>query len=222
VKTISGADKASFFLRKGLYELAHHRPARALVFLRKSVELIPPSCESELSKALYWLSIALIRLDQRDLAVKSLASAQKLRRQSYARKFYVRNVNAYGMIKRPTNELDDLYAFVSIQLSSYLLKRSNHRFGSEAEHSAVLKLILETWKRLNESEEFRNLECGEKLHLFKKLKIDFPSFSAYTVGLRYAERQMLRANIDNVQTCSCGSGLPHMQCCGRIRGLSEL
>jgi tetratricopeptide (TPR) repeat protein len=222
VKTTSGANKASIFLRKGLHELARHRPATALALLRKSVELIPPSCESELSKALYWLSIALLRMDQRDLAVKSLANAQKLRRQSYARKFYVRNVNEYGMIKRPTKELDDLYAFVSIQLSSYLLKRSNHRFGSEAEHSAVLKLILETWKRLKESDEFKNLECGEKLSIFRKLKIDFPNFSAYTAGLRYGERQMLHATIDNGRTCFCGSGLPHMQCCGRVRGLAEL
>ncbi len=131
MKTISGADKASFFLRKGLYELAHHRPARALVFLRKSVELIPPSCESDLSKTLYWLSIALIRLDQRDLAVKSLASAQKLRRQSYARKFNVRNVNAYGMFKAPTNEsMND--AFVSIQLYRICSSVRIHRFGSEA------------------------------------------------------------------------------------------
>lgn len=215
-------NKASVFLQKGLYELAHHRPATALAFLRQSVELIPPACEGELSKALYWLSIALFRLDQRDLAVKSLANAQKLHHQSYARKFYVRNVNEYGMIRRPTKELDDLYAFVSIQLSSYLLRRPNHRFGSEAEHSAVLKLILEAWKRLKESDEFQHLECGEKLHLFKKLKIDFPSFSTYSVGLRYGERQVLRANINNVQTCSCGSGLPRMQCCGRVQGLSEL
>jgi tetratricopeptide (TPR) repeat protein len=222
MKISPGAGNASIFLRKGLHELAHHRPAQALAFLRKSVELIPPSCESELSKALYWLSIALLRLDQRDLAVKSLANAQKLRRQSYARKFYVRNVNEYGMIRRPTKELDDLYAFVSIQLSSYLLKRQNHRFGSEAEHSAVLKLILEAWKRLKENNEFRNLECGEKLYLFRKLKIDFPSFNAYSAGLRYGAPRALQATLDNIQTCSCGSGLPRMQCCGRVQGLSEL
>jgi hypothetical protein len=213
--------KASILLRKGLHELAHHRPAQALTFLRTSVELTPPSCEGELSKALYWLSIALLRLDQRDLAVKSLANAQKLRRQSYARKFYVRNVNEYGMIRRPTKELDDLYAFISIQLSSYLLRRPNHRFSSEIEHSTVLKLILEAWKHLKESHTFQNLECGEKLYLFRQLKIDFPSFHVYAAGHQHGESRP-QSTIYNIKSCFCGSGLPHPQCCGRVQGLSEL
>lgn len=222
MKTNSSANKASFFLRKGLYELAHHSPTKALAFLRQSVELLPPSCENELSRSLYWLSIALLKLDQRDLALKSLANAQKLRRQGYARKFYVRNVNEYGMIKRPTKELDDLYAFVSIQLSSYLMKRPNHRFASEAEHSTVLRLILETWKQLKESQEFQQLECGEKLHLFRKLKIDFPSFSTLFFNPRMGGHHVSTTTVHNTQHCSCGSGLPQMQCCGRVQGLSEL
>jgi tetratricopeptide (TPR) repeat protein len=214
--------KASILFRKGLRELAHHRPAQALAFLRTTVELTPPSCESELSKALYWLSIALLRLDQRDLALKSLANAQKLRRQSHARQLYLRNVNEYGMIRRPTKELDDLYAFVSIQLSSYLIRRPNHRFVSEAEHSTVLKLILEAWRQLKGSPAFQSLECGEKLHLFRTLKIDFPRFHAYDTPSRHGESWPPRSTIYNIKSCFCGSGLPHMQCCGRIQGLSEL
>jgi hypothetical protein len=213
---------ASILLRKGLHELAHHRPAQALVFLRTSVELTPPSCENELSKALYWLSIALLRLDQRDLAVKSLANAQKLRRQSYARKLYLRNVNEYGMIRRPTKELDDLYAFVSIQLSSYLVRRPNHRFGSEAEHSAVLKLILEAWKQLKEHHMFQTLECGEKLYLFRKLRIDFPSFPTFAASRQHGESCSMPSTLYNIKSCFCGSGLPYTQCCGRVQGLSEL
>ncbi len=222
MKTTSGTSKAAFYLRKGIYELAHHRPAKALALLRQSVEITPPSCENDLSKALYWLSIALLRLDQRELAVRSLANAQKIRRQSYARKVYVRNINEYGMLKRPTRELDDLYAFVSIQLSSYLLKKPQHRFGSQAEHSAVLKLILETWKQLKDSDEFKSLECGEKLLLFRKLKIDFPIFGSYSTSVRYSERFAMNIASVGMRTCSCGSGLPFEQCCGRVQGLSEI
>jgi len=214
--------KSAFYLQKGLYELAQHNPSRALAFIRQSVEQIPPSCEQELSKALYWLSIALLHMDQRELAIKSLANAQKLRRQSFARKFYVRHVNEYGMVKRPTAELDDLYAFISIQLSSYLMKRPSHRFNSEAEHATVLKLILESWKQLARSEEFASLECGEKLQLFKKLKIDFPIFGAYSTALRFKDRQNLFQGHDSAKACPCGSGLNYMQCCGRVQGLSEL
>jgi len=219
-KTPNG--KSEFYLRKGLYELAHHNPSQALVFLRKSVEIVPPSCEEELSRSLYWLSIALLHMDQRDLALKSLANAQKLRRQSYARKFYLRNINEYGMVKRPTRELDDLYAFMSIQISSYLVKRSNHRFHSEAERSTILRLILDAWKRLAPSEEFKDLACGEKLQLFKKLAIDFPLFDSFNATLTLRERQQLRAEKNGSQACSCGSGLRYMQCCGRVPGLSEL
>lgn len=222
MKTSPVEVNASILLRKGLHELAHHRPARALEYLRMSVELTPPSCENELSKALYWLSIALLRLDQRDLAVKSLANAQKMRRQSYARKLYLRNVNEYGMIRRPTKELDDLYAFVSIQLSSYLVRRPNHRFGSEAEHSAVLKLILEAWKQLKEHHMFQTLECGEKLYLFRKLKIDFPSFPTFTASRQHGESCSIPSTLYNIKSCFCGSGLPYTQCCGRVQGLSEL
>ena len=204
VKKMASGGKSAFYLRKGLHELAQHRPSQALAFLRLSVEQIPPSCEQELSKALYWLSIALIQLDQRDLAVKSLANAQKLRRQSYAQKFYVRHVNEYGMIKRPTRELDDLYAFTSIQLSNYLVKRPSHRFSSEAEHSAVLKLILEAWKQLAQSEDFASLECGEKLQLFKKLKIDFPIFGSYVQTLRFRDRHETLGQRDGAAACACG------------------
>lgn len=219
---MASGGKSAFYLRKGLHELAQHKPSQALAFLRQSVEQTPPSCEQELSKALYWLSIALLQMDQRDLAVKSLANAQKLRRQSYARKFYVHHVNEYGMVKRPTRELDDLYAFTSIQLSSYLVKRPSHRFGSEAEHSAVLKLILEAWKQLSRSDEFASLECGEKLQLFKKLKIEFPVYGSYSQNLRFRDRHEVSAALDGPKVCSCGSGLSYMQCCGRVRGLSEL
>ena len=89
-------------LRKGLRELADHRPDKALDTLRQAVDAIPPACAEELSHALYWLSVALLRLDKRDLALKSLSSAQKLRRRSHARSMYLRSINGYGMPRQPT------------------------------------------------------------------------------------------------------------------------
>jgi len=133
VKT--NAEKSAFFLRKGLYELSHHRPGRSLEFFQKSIALTPAVCGARLSRALYWLSIAMFQLNKRDIAIKSLANAQKLRHRGYARKLYMRHINEYGMLKRPTKELDDLYAFVSIQLSLYLVKRPHNRFASEAERA---------------------------------------------------------------------------------------
>ena len=222
MRTSADNEKANLYLRRGLRELSRHNPAQALELFRKSIELTPPSSEKTLSRALYWLSIALLQLNKRDLAVKSLANAQKIHRQGYIRRFYIRHVNEYGMIKQPTKELDDLYAFLSIQLSFYLLNRPSYRFGSEAEHSMVLAFLLHTWKNIKGTEEFKSLDCSEKLLLFNKLKIDFPAFAPYSVVQRKRERQIIPSNIAYNQLCSCGSGLPFMQCCGRIRGISEL
>ncbi len=220
--SIPAPNKAETYLKRGLRELTRHNPAAALGYLQKAVEAIPPSCADQLSSALYWLSIALFRLDRRELAIRSLSNAQKLRRQSYARSMYLRNINAYGMIKRPTPELDDLYAFVSIQLGAYLSKKPNRRFGTEAEHATVLKLVLEAWDHLRTSGAMESLECGEKLQLFKKVKIDFPLFGVQFGTLRFRTQGARNSPQDYSAPCRCASGLPYRQCCGRIQGLQEL
>ena len=51
-----------------------------------------------LSRNLYWLAIALLRLDRSEIALRSLASAQKLRPRSLARLAYVNRVNDYGWV----------------------------------------------------------------------------------------------------------------------------
>lgn len=211
-------------LRKGLKELAMHRPDRALGTLRLAVDAIPPACSEELSRALYWLSVALLRLDKRELAIKSLASAQKLRRRGYARRVYLRNVNDYGMPKQPTPELDDFYAFMNIQLAAYLAKKSRNRFDSQQEREVIFKTLLDAWKSLKGGSLLDDRECGEKLILFRKLRPSFPDF-----GIGAAQKVIIRASFGKSQTsaasanrCVCGSGLPYSQCCGRVNSLGEL
>lgn len=220
--SIPAQNRADFYLKKGLRELARHNPASALGYLQQAVEAIPPSCADRLSSALYWLSIALFRLDRRELAIRSLSNAQKLRRQSYARSMYLRNINEYGMTKRPTPELDDLYAFVSIQLGSYLSKKQSRRFSSEAEHATIMKLILEAWDELRSSGAMDALECGEKLQLFRKVKIEFPLFGTEYAAPRARARNAAFFAQDYSAPCACASGLPYSQCCGRTHGLQEL
>ena len=211
-------------LRKGLRELAMHRPDRAIGTLRLAVEAIPPSCSDDLSHALYWLSVALLRLDKRELAIKSLASAQKLRRRGHARSVYLMNVNEYGMPKQPTPELDDFYAFMNIQLAAYLAKKSRNRFDSNQERELVLKMLLDAWKSLKSGSLLDGHDCGEKLVLFRRLRPSFPNF-----GLGAERRVVIRASFGMGQAsagassrCVCGSGLPYTQCCGRISSIGEL
>jgi len=214
-------------LQKGLRELSHHRPDRALETLRQAVEAIPPSCSDELSRALYWLSVALLRLDKKELAVKSLATAQKLRRRGHARRVYLRTVNEYGMPKQPTAELDDFYAFMNIQMAAYLLKKPRRKFDSFSEREAVLKLMFDSWKALRVSASVKDADCGEKLLVFRKFKISFPDFSVGGTAARVV-RGSFQTSGNNMGAfaasgrCSCGSGLPYSQCCGRVRGVHEI
>lgn len=218
----------SALLRKGLRDLARHHPDLALAPLRQAVDATPPSCGDELSRALYWLSVALARLNQKDLALKSLSSAQKLRRRGFARSLYLRSANEYGMPRRQTAELDDFHAFVSIQLSSYLLRKPNRRFSSASEREIVLRIVVDTWKTLRSGPLLEKADCGEKLALFRRARPSFPSFgldrtlpSPRPRTLKF-QAPFSPSAADFGRRCSCGSGLPYGRCCGRVRGLGEL
>jgi hypothetical protein len=219
---------SSFYLGKGLRSLARHRPDLALDFLRKAVDAIPPACGDELSRALYWLSVALLRLDKKDLALKSLSSAQKLRRRGFARRFYLHNVNEYGMPRQPTEELDDFYAFMSVQLAAYLVRKPGRRFASQIERETVLKIIADAWKLLRSEAAFARADCGEKLQLFKLTRPRFPFFDTGSPGAKILHHGFDRSGFATStaghvgQRCSCGSGLAYSRCCGRVRGLGEL
>ncbi|MDP2790165.1 MAG: hypothetical protein Q8O15_00235 [Rectinemataceae bacterium] len=209
----------------GLKQLAGHRPDKALETLRLAVDAIPPACPEELSRALYWLSVALLRLDRRDLAVKSLASAQKLRRRGHARSTYLRRINDYGMVRQPTVELDDFYAFMNIQLAAYLSRKTRKRFDSFQEREAIFKLLLDAWKSIKAGTLLDDRESCEKLVLFRTIK---PSFPRFELGSGSGNAgSVIRASFGRINgmttsRCSCGSGLAFTQCCGRVRSLGEL
>ena len=214
-------------LRKGLRELADHRPDKALDSLRRAVDAIPPACSEELSHALYWLSVALLRLDKRDLAVKSLSSAQKLRRRSYARSMYLRSINEYGMPKQPTAELDDFYAFMNIQLAAYLSRKPRKRFDYYGEREAVFGLLLDAWKSMKSRGYLRDSDCGQKLSLFRRVRPSFPNFGlsrdqSTLVSASFGVHADLGRGAGIDQRCVCGSGLSFGQCCGRIKSVAEL
>ena len=152
-------------LERGMRELARHRPDRALKLLREAVDSCPASRPAQLSARLYWLSVALLRLDRPELALKSLASAQKLRTRGYARAAYAARSNEYGMPRRAKPELDDFYAFYSLQAGRYLGTRPGGRFAAAAEKDAVTRLIAEAWTGLRASGRLAGLGPGGKLAL---------------------------------------------------------
>lgn len=215
--------------RAGLRELARHRPDLAMKSLRLAVAACPARASGLLSSRLYWLSVALLRLDRPELAAKSLASAQKLRPRGHARDAYAHRVNCYGMPRRASAELDDFYAFYSIHVSRYLGRGSARRFSDQGECDAVTRLVALAWRELKGSGRLRDLEPGAKLELFRGWKFDFPSYRGDpssragscpdpVIHVDFRRGRVTAAD----ERCSCGSGLPWRRCCGRTSSPCEI
>jgi hypothetical protein len=180
-----------------------------------------------LAKRLYWLAVALLRLDRRDLAIKSLASAQKLRPRGPARAAYVHRVNGYGMIKRQSPEVDDFYAFFSVQACRYLGSRPGQRFVDASEKDAITRIIASSWRALKDSHRLEGQDPAAKLRVFQEWRISFPGL----IGSRSkagACREPIQADfrkrrsVSAEDRCPCGSGLAYMLCCGRTKSPCEL
>jgi len=210
----------------GKRELAAHRPDRALRLLRESVEACPAEQSALLAQRLYWLAVTLLRMDRPELALKSLASAQKLRPRGLARKAYKHRVNEYGMPRRDSVELDDFYAFYSIRTCLYLGSCSGHRFATVAEKDRVTRIIAAAWKELRQSRKLEGLSTDLKLLLYKSWGISFPSFGLDAtfgscpdpIAVDFKRGRSVRGD----DRCTCGSGLAYRLCCGRTISPLEL
>jgi hypothetical protein len=203
--------------RLGKRALAKHRPDLALRSLRAAAESCPATHPGELSRYLYWLAVALFRLDQPELALKSLASAQKLRPSGIARPSYLHRINDYGMCRRRSPELDDFYAFYSVQACAYLGRKPGGRFDSNVEKDTVTRLIGDAWQALSRSGALAGLSPARKLAVFKTRSIAFPFFrlNPSQQGSIIAADFRRGTRLLGDERCSCGSGLSYMRCCGR-------
>jgi hypothetical protein len=224
--------------RKGIRELGRHRPDRALGPLRAAVADCPADLKIVLARRLYWLSMALFRLDRSELALKSLASAQKLRPRGLVRLAYENRANGYGMTRRATPELDDFYAFYSIQVCRYLAGRPGGRFAATTEKDMVTRLIATAWLGLKKSGRLASTALPDRLGIFKAWDIAFPTplgLSAAPVPASRGKAQTAAACPDPLvvdfrrgravkagDRCPCGSGLSWCRCCGRTQSPLEL
>lgn len=221
-----------------LRALARHRPDRALEPLRAAVAECPGGRRDELSRRLYWLAVALLRLDRAELAIKSLASAQKLRPRGHARAAYLHRVNEYGMPRRDGPDLDDFWAFYSIQACRYLATRPGRRFAAAAEKDLVTRIIAEGWLKLKRSGRLEGAGVEAKLRHFTKTELAFPlpvglggSWPASTAADAIAAASCPDTlvvdfrrgrKVEAEDRCPCGSGLPYCRCCGRTKSPLEL
>jgi hypothetical protein len=203
--------------RIGMRALANHRPDLALRGFKAAAVKCPASRPGELSRYLYWLAVSLLRLDRPELALKSLASAQKLRPRGHARSAYLHRINEYGMCRRSSPELDDFYAFYSLQACAYLNRKQSGQFETNTEKDAITRLIGEAWHALSRSGVLKGQSASRKLVFFKKSVIDFPilNLDSSNRGTIIAADFRRGYRLKGDERCSCGSGLPFMRCCGR-------
>jgi len=222
--SIGAKDSGERDFRAGLRALGRHRPDMAVRSLRAAAAACPASAAAALERRLYWLALALLRLDQAELALKRLASAQKLRPRGNARLLYLRMTNDYGMARRGNPDVEDLYAFYSIQTAAYFARKRRACFDDAAEKDAVVRLVGDAWLALSRSGVLRGLAPSAKIRLFRESRVAFPTF-AFTAGMpcRVIKADFrAKASLRGEERCPCGSGLPYRQCCGRIAGLDEL
>lgn len=164
-------------LRRGLAELAGHRPDLALKSLREAVELCPPRALAELAERHYWLAVAQLRLDQPELALKSLSLSKRCSAGGMGARAWRKRVNAYGMPRRSSPELDDFYAFFSIQTCIFLDGCRGRRFASEGQKDLVTRLVAMAWQNVKCSGRLAGLCAAERIRLFRAWPDVFPAFA---------------------------------------------
>jgi hypothetical protein len=107
----------------------------------------------------------------------------------------------------------------------YLLAKNRHVFATRAERDMVTDLIRDHWSTLGGSGALAGRKCCEKLDLFRKVWIVFPTvlvepsvLKAPVISVDF--RAQRKVNL--MDRCCCGSGLPFMNCCGRTPGREEI
>ncbi len=212
-------------LAEGKSCLAKHDPHGALRSFEQALKLCPPARRRELASILFYLGIALVRLGNKGGALRSWTAASRLvKRRSPARTMLRRFSNGYGMVRQASLELDDLHAFYSVQLDRYLKTKPSRRIGSFAERDMIWDLLSQHWSELKDSGMLVGRCPQEKLSLFRRMRVVFPTVMAAderdfsVIPVNFARKERLSA----ADRCTCGSGLAYMACCGRTHGEDEL
>jgi tetratricopeptide (TPR) repeat protein len=211
-------------LNKGKRYLAQHNPEKALRYFQRALQTCPVDHVHCLAKILYYTGVSLKKLGFHNSALKSWLSSAKLDKTGHAKKKLKRFCNVYGMMKQKNCNDDDRLAFFSIQLRKYLNSKKTKMILTEAEQDMIRQLIGDYWRSITRSGILEGKEAVEKLHIFKKVSIIFPFYMKEEntkdtlIYVNFVEKQRLKLK----DRCSCGSGLPHMACCGRLEGAEEL
>jgi len=204
--------------------LKRHKPHKALHLLTNALKECPSEKCSLTARILFYLGIALKRTGHLASALHLWISAYHFKKNRFILKLINRYANGYGMLKQPTPELDDKYAFFSIQINRYLSRKQRRYFSTAAERDVIIELINDFWKMINAKGLLKGKGIAEKRELFTKVTIPFPYFylpkslEDSVVSVNFFNERLL----DGSNRCFCGSGLPFYMCCGRNRPLDGM
>ena len=210
---------------KGLDALARHRPVDAVRSLQAALEGCPLSKSRDLHQICLYLGIALRRVGYPQSAIKSWTSGQRLHKRGCSRKMLSRFTNCYGMDPQSSSDADDRQAFTSIQTARYLLNKNKRAFSTLAEQDMIRDLIRDSWGELQVTGTLAGKSICEKMKIFHVFQIVFPSvvlsdplINEPIISVNFYKKQRVALN----DRCACGSGMPHMLCCGRTPAKEEL
>ncbi len=173
----------------------------------------------------FYLGVALHRVGYSQSAIKSWTTCQRLNKRGHSRKMLARYTNCYGMKRQETPLADDWQAFYSIQAARYLLCKNKRTFSTLAEQDMITDLIRDAWMRLEASRALVGRSGYQKIAAFRNVRIVFPNMlllEPRTDGPVISVNFQTKQRVGLSDRCACGSGLPHIACCGRTPGREEL
>lgn len=202
--------------------MSGHDPAGAILFLSRAVQNCPVSRSDDLTRALYYLGIALRRVGYSNSAIRSWVTSHKMKKRKHTRALLDRFCNEYGMARQDCAVQDDWQAFYSIQLTRYLRGFKKRTLSDRSERSMIADIIRDAWRQLQDSGELEGRTAEEKYEIFQNTKIDFPLFYFSrlrdpVVRVNFSEGRKIKPG----DSCPCGSGLQYCCCCGRNPGEDE-
>lgn len=194
---------------------------KARSLLEYALEGCPDDDSASVCEIVFEIGRSFFGMGMRGIAISNMLAAVKMgMREAHTDNMMNALVNEYGMPEKKTQSGNDRAAFTAIHIMRYLYSKKSGRFGTIAERDMIYELITDAWSDFSESVNTSALKTRQKISRYREYIIFFPTFSVPD-DLEQASEHVIYADFGG-DLCSCGSGLPHMWCCGRIKSIDEI
>jgi hypothetical protein len=195
--------------------------SKAQELLELALEGCPDTDSEAISRIVFEIGRSFFGRGMRGVAISNMLAAVKMGLdEAHTENMMNALVNEYGMPLQNNPANNDEAAFAAIHVMRYLHSKRSGRFGTLAERDMIFELISDAWKDFRERVNLSGLKTLEKISRYRDYVIFFPVFTVPDEDNTAVER-IIYADFGN-DLCSCGSGLPFMWCCGRIKSIEEL